>query len=125
MSDHEQGSATEVEIFGSSYVIRGGRPEGSGPQPEHLTRLAAEVDRRMRELAGHVANADPGRLAVLAALNLADEMSRNRRDWDGERGEIEARVQALAGRLEKLLDDGKSGKKRGRASGKIESRGIP
>ncbi|HLF56461.1 MAG TPA: cell division protein ZapA [Thermoanaerobaculia bacterium] len=119
MSDHEQGAATEVEIFGAVYVIRAGHEAG------HLTRLAAEVDRRMRELAGHTKNAEPGRLAVLAALNLADEMSRNRRDWDGERGEIEARVKSLAGQLERLLEDGKSGKKRGRATTKIESRGTP
>ena len=119
MSDHEQGAATEVEIFGATYVIR------AGHEPDHLTKLAAEVDRRMRELAGHVPKADPSRLAILAALNLADEMSRNRSDWDGERGEIEARVQSLAGRLERLLEDGKGGRKRGRASTKIESRGTP
>jgi cell division protein ZapA len=119
LSDHEQG-ATEVEIFGATYVIR------AGHAPEHVTRLAAEVDRRMRELAGHAQSADPSRLAILTALNLADEMSRNRSVWDGERGEIEARVQSLAGKLERLLEDGRGGgKRRGRASTKIESRGTP
>ena len=90
--------STQVEIFGSTYVIRGGQ------EPEYLTELAAQVDRRMRDLAEHVANAEPGRLAILAALNLADELSRNRKHWEGERGEIEARVTELTDRLGGALD---------------------
>lgn len=91
-------TSTQVEIFGATYVIRGGQ------DPEYLTELAAEVDRRMRELAGHVANADAGRLAILAALNLADELSRNRKHYEGERGEIEARVAELAESLGRALE---------------------
>ena len=90
--------STQVEIFGSTYVIRGGQ------EPEYLTELAAQVDRRMRDLAEHVANAEPGRLAILAALNLADELSRNLKHWEGERGEIEARVTELADRLNGALE---------------------
>lgn len=98
MSDPEEVRSTEVEIFGATYVIRGGH------EPEYLTELAAEVDRRMRELAGHVANADPGRLAILAALNLADEVSRNRELFEGERDEIEAKVTELADHLAEALE---------------------
>jgi cell division protein ZapA len=97
VSDHEAVRSTQVEIFGATYVIRGGQ------EPEYLTKLAAEVDRRMRELAEHVPNADVGRLAILTALNLADELSRNRQLFDGERGEIEARVTELAERLAEAL----------------------
>ncbi len=99
MSDHEAVTSTQVEIFGASYVIRGGQ------EPEYLTELAAEVDRRMRELAEHLPNAEAGRLAILAALNLADELSRNRRHYEGERGEIEARVTELAANLAGALDE--------------------
>jgi cell division protein ZapA len=91
-------TSTQVEIFGATYVIRGGQ------EPEYLTELAAQVDHRMRELAGHLPNAETGRLAILAALNLADELSRNRRHYEGERGEIEARVTELADRLTAALD---------------------
>lgn len=97
MSEHVGATTTEVEIFGATYVIRGGQ------EPAYLAELAAEVDRRMRELAGHVANAEPGRLAILAALNLADELSRSRRSWDGERGAIEARVTELTELLNRAL----------------------
>lgn len=99
MSEPEEVRSTQVEIFGATYVIRGGQ------EPEYLTDLAAEVDRRMRELAGHVANADPGRLAILAALNLADELSRNRKLYEGERDEIEARVTEVADHLSRALEE--------------------
>ena len=99
MSDPGEVRSTQVEIFGSTYVIRGGQ------EPEYLMELAAEVDRRMRELAGHVTNADPGRLAILAALNLADELSRNRQLYEGDRDEIEARVTELADHLAEALEE--------------------
>jgi cell division protein ZapA len=88
---------TEVEIFGATYVLR------SGQEREHLTELAGEIDRRMRELAGHLTQVDPGRLAILVALNLADELSRNRQHFEGERGEIETRVTELVDRLTEAL----------------------
>ena len=120
LSEHVGATTTEVEIFGATYVIRGGQ------EPAYLTELAVEVDRRMRELAGHVAQAEPGRLAILAALNLADELSRNRRSWDGERGAIEARVTELSELLDRaLLGKEKPAKKRTRAPNKTESRGTP
>ncbi len=99
MSDPGEVRSTQVEIFGSTYVIRGGQ------EPEYLMELAAEVDRRMRELAGHVTNADPGRLAILAALNLADELSRNRQLYEGDRDEIEAKVTELADQLAEALEE--------------------
>ena len=119
LSQRDAATATEVEIFGATYVIRG------GTEPDHLTQLAAEVDRRMRELAGHSASSDPGRLAILTALNLADELSRSRTTWDGERGEIESRVKSLADQLEGALEDERPSRRRSRATTKNEKRGTP
>lgn len=110
LSEHVAATTTEVEIFGASYVIRGGQ------EPAYLAELAAEVDRRMRELSGHVAQPEPGRLAILTALNLADELSRSRRSWDGERGAIEARVAELSELLDRaLLGKEKAAKRQKRA----------
>jgi cell division protein ZapA len=119
VSERASASTTEVEIFGATYVIRGGQ------QPEYLNELAGEVDRRMRELAGHVTSPESGRLAILTALNLADELSRSRTSWDGERSEIETRLTSLASRLAEALEEGRSGGRRPRAARKIEERGNP
>ncbi len=97
MSENEVVTTTEVQIFGATYVLR------SGQDRDYLTALAGEVDRRMRELSEHLDQVDTGRLAILVALNLADELSRNRRHYDGDRDEIESRVTELAERLAEAL----------------------
>ncbi len=89
--------ATEVEIFGSVYKVRGQE------DPERLRELAAYVDGKMREVAQHVATIDTGKLAILAALNIADELFHRRSEGDGERSGVEEKVAALTGQLEEAL----------------------
>ena len=82
---------TEVEIFGAVYQLRG---HDNG---EYLRELAALVDEKMREVAGQVATVDTARIAILAALNLSDELYRCRRGQNGERDRIKETVTELAG----------------------------
>lgn len=90
-------NTTRVEIFGVAYSLKGGQEDGD------LIGLAAEVDRRMRELAEKTGSPDPGKLAILVALNLADELARCSERAAGERGEIESRVAELSERLVEVL----------------------
>jgi cell division protein ZapA len=57
-----------VEIYGQTYNVRG---EGD---PAYLTELAQFVDSRMRDIASQLSTLDPLKIAILAALNLADEL---------------------------------------------------
>jgi cell division protein ZapA len=93
-------AATEVEIFGSVYHVRGEK------DPEYLHGLAEMVDRKMREIGQHVSTVDTSKIAILAALNLADELAQCRTEQEGERAEIEAKATALAGKLDKALQRG-------------------
>lgn len=88
---------TPVEIFGAVYTVRGTDDTG------YLQELADLVDRKMREVAEHVNTADTARIAILAALNLADELFRIQKRQDGERGEIREKVAALAEELTQAL----------------------
>lgn len=88
---------TEVEIFGSVYHVHG-REDG-----EYLQEVASLVDRTMREVAAKVVTGDVGKVAILAALNLADELLQSRNRQEGERVEIEKRVSALTGELTAAL----------------------
>jgi cell division protein ZapA len=90
-------TATEVEIFGALYHVRGDK------DPEYLRELADEVDQKMREIAQQVSTVDTGKIAILVALNLTDELFQCRKHQDGDRGEIEEKVQELAGKLGKAL----------------------
>ncbi|SHJ75045.1 cell division protein ZapA [Propionispora hippei] len=64
-----------VEIFGESYPLKG------DANMEHIIRTAALVDERMRKVARTNARLSPAKIAVLAALNLADEFIRLETDY--------------------------------------------
>jgi cell division protein ZapA len=58
----------EVTIFNQTYVLRS--PSGD----EHVRRIASLVDERMRQIASSITTHDVSKIAILAALNIADEM---------------------------------------------------
>ncbi|HUP64705.1 MAG TPA: cell division protein ZapA [Thermoanaerobaculia bacterium] len=82
-----------VQIYGQSYNVRG---EGD---PAYLTELAEIVDARMREIAPEVATGDPTRIAILAALNIADEFARYRRRRESDVGSWKRKTEQLIERL--------------------------
>lgn len=96
--DGDQGGATEVEIYGGVYRVHGRDDSG------YLQELAALVDGRMREISERVRTVDTAKIAILAALNIADELHQCRERHDGERVEIRERVSALAGELASALE---------------------
>ena len=87
----------EVEIFGQTYNVRG---EGD---PEYLKELARFVDTRMRDVAAQVATVDPLKIAILAALNIADEFSRYRRRREDAVGIWIEKTEEISGRLDKEI----------------------
>ena len=90
-------TATTVEIFGASYPVRG---EQDGA---YLRELAAVVDRKMQAIAGEMDSSDTVKIAILAALNLADELSRVVKQQDGERLRVQEKAAELSGEIRKAL----------------------
>jgi cell division protein ZapA len=90
-------TTTQVEIFGEVYSVRGSDENG------YLQELASLVDRKMREVAGHV-KGDTARIAILVALNLADELFQIQNRQEGERVEIREKVAALTEELTHALE---------------------
>jgi cell division protein ZapA len=95
--DGAEAGVTEVEIFGAVYHVRGRDDSG------YLQELATLVDGKMREVAERVRTVDTAKIAILAALNIADELHQCRQRHEGERDEIRERVTALAGELAAAL----------------------
>ena len=89
-------TTTAVEIFGEVYHVRGGDEDG------YLQSLADLVDRKMREVAEHT-KGDAARIAILAALNLAEELFQLQSRQEGERVEIREKVAALTEELTEAL----------------------
>ena len=57
-----------VEIYDQTYHLR-------GVDPQHIESLAQIVDGKMRAVSSQGATVDSLRVAVLAALNIADELN--------------------------------------------------
>ena len=87
-----------VQIFGQSYAVR-------GADPAYVEQLAAHVDGQMREVSRLPGVVDSLRIAVLAALNIADECFQLRaRDKKGS-SELESRAARLARELAAVIDE--------------------
>jgi cell division protein ZapA len=87
-----------VEIYDQTYYL-------SGQDAEHIRCLAALVDARMRAVAAQGRTADSLRVAVLAALNLADELSRAEQAGGGAARLTLTRAASLRGMLDEVLED--------------------
>ncbi|HVT43443.1 MAG TPA: cell division protein ZapA [Thermoanaerobaculia bacterium] len=88
---------TTVEIYGQTYNVRG---EGD---PAYLIELAQFVDARMRDVASTGALADPMKIAILAALNIADEYSRHRKRHEATVGAWMEKTEDLVDRLGSIV----------------------
>ena len=84
-----------VEIAGQRYPIR------SSLESAYVAELAAYVDAKMRVAADATPASDVVGLAVLVALNIADELFRARQQRSASDGQLNDRAQ----RLERMLDD--------------------
>lgn len=81
----------EVDILGQKYTIKGDAPE------EYIKKLAAFVDLKLKEVHNSAPNIAPRKAAILAALNIADELHRLREEHEKATQEIEKKANVLSG----------------------------
>jgi cell division protein ZapA len=98
-----------VDIYDQVYHLR-------GTDAEYIERLAGLVDAKMRAVAAHGSTVDSLRVAVLAALNIADELLALRARYDALAGSVDrtegnmrSRAGTLAGMLDEVLEDRRAG----------------
>src|SRR3982751_2997774 len=66
----------KVEIYDQAYTVR------SDGYPEYLRQLAEYVDQRMREISSGTLTVDSRKVAILAALYIADELHQLRKSYE-------------------------------------------
>ena len=92
------GSPTiKVEIYDQAYTVR------SDGDPEYLKQLAEYVDERMREISSGTLTVDSRKVAILAALYIADELHQLRRIHEQADDQIAARSVECSAMLDRLL----------------------
>lgn len=86
-----------VEIYNQTYNIR------SDGDSEYITQLAEFVDNRMREISSGTLTVDSLKVAILAALHIADELHRLKRLHEQADSQLASRSAECAEMLDRLL----------------------
>lgn len=83
---------TEVEILGNIYTVRGDE------DPAYIKQVAEYVDRQMREVIAKTSTVSTDKVAILIALNIADELFKTRQL-------VTERVTSLIKRIDEVLKE--------------------
>ena len=91
-------TSIRVEIYDQNYHLR-------GTDPEYIQDLAEYVDSKMRLISQQAATVDSLKVAVLAALNIADELHVLKRKYDSLAQDCVAQAEHLSGALDEVLGE--------------------
>jgi cell division protein ZapA len=86
----------KVTILGQTYNIKG------DTSPEYILELTDYVNRKIEEIGSNVVSGNTLQIAILAALNIADECFQSKKITDGIEGALECKTKELI----TLLDEG-------------------
>ena len=98
----DKGNHVQVEIFGQTYSVK------AGSDAAYVRKLAAFVDEEMKDVSRASGAVDSLKVAVLAALNLADECFRLREEAQGKHAtssSLDDRAMRLARKLGMALGE--------------------
>jgi cell division protein ZapA len=95
-----------MTLLGTAFTLR------SDDEPQHLRHVADYVTAKVEEVQRAIPAASPLKIAVLSALNLADELLKERRirrsgaqPTDAESVEIEAITERIINYIDESLDE--------------------
>jgi cell division protein ZapA len=89
--------SVRVNILGQDYLIKGDAEEA------YIREVAAYLDQKMRTVAEGMPARSHAKVAVLAALNIADELFKEREESERKASEIEERLLSLSRNIEASL----------------------
>lgn len=91
--------SVKVTIYGTEYPVRG------EADPDYINEVAAYVDGKMKEVADTLSVKSTTKVAILAALNITDELFQLRDSSGSEIGDIEDRITMIADRVREGLTE--------------------
>ncbi len=89
-------SSVKVTIFGQTYTIKG------DTDPQYMLELAEFVNKKMEEVSSGIVSTNPAQVAILVALNIADECFQLKKLKSGSENAIEEKTRTLIS----MLDEG-------------------
>tara|TARA_B100000073_G_C23715569_1_gene565802 strand:- start:1017 stop:1307 length:291 start_codon:yes stop_codon:yes gene_type:complete len=92
----DDNNAVQISIFGQEYSVK------APADPNYIKKIAEYLDEKMREVqSGFNTTQSSTRIAILAGMNIVDELFAAKKDGDVASGEIEEKVSSLI----ELIDD--------------------
>jgi cell division protein ZapA len=88
-----------VVIYDQEYFVRGDL------DGEYIQKLAKFLDAKMRAIAGRTRTVDSLRVAVLAALNIADEYHRIKARYEETSKRVDEKVEECSRILDRFLKE--------------------
>ncbi|MFH1843334.1 MAG: cell division protein ZapA [bacterium] len=88
-------TSVTVSIYGHEYTLKG------EADSEYVQKVAGFVDRKMKEIADNSSIASTTKVAILAAINIADELFRERQKRHEALALLDERTGQIANLLEK------------------------
>lgn len=90
----------KVSIFGDEYQIR-----TTAPDDTYVLRIAKFVDERMHEIKQVLNPSSTTKVAILAALNIADELMSGQEEQKRQIDAYRTQIDSLSKRLDEVLDE--------------------
>ena len=88
MSD--ESNQVSISIFGQEYSVK------APADPEYILKIAEYLDGKMREVqSGFSTTQSSTRIAILAAMNITDELFNAMQSGDLENTEVEQKISSL------------------------------
>ena len=92
----DENNTVQISIFGQEYSVK------APADPNYIKKIAEYLDEKMREVqSGFNTTQSSTRIAILAGMNIVDELFAAKKDGDVASGEIEEKVSSLI----ELIDD--------------------
>lgn len=92
-------STVQIKVYGKTYVVK------HTAKHIDLNELAHYVDTKMQELSYGSAKTSTIDLAILAALNIAQELMELKREMKSDRELVETKTGAMIDRLSEVLSE--------------------
>jgi cell division protein ZapA (FtsZ GTPase activity inhibitor) len=93
------GKSIKVKIFGTDYPLR-------GENEDFTKKVASHVDSMLNRIHEKIPEQPPLTVAVLTALNITEEMLKERDQQQETVGYLEAEIAKLSNYLDNCLDSG-------------------
>ena len=88
MSD--ENNQVQISIFGQEYSVK------APADPEYIKKIAEFLDEKMREVqSGFSTTQSSTRIAILAGMNITDELFNSRQSGDSVNNDVEQKISSL------------------------------